>query len=149
MHYRYISVPKSYVDENNYMYPMGKLQFDRWANEKDNFGKYKYERNNRALKIISQSEWEVQRSRRRYHCDHLTCLRLSAQKDRPLYHIQDPDNVSLTSLNRADMFVSAQRTFNFMRRLFPHALGYFPMITAWIIIIVTSCCRTHACHDVL
>lgn len=133
----YISLPKSYVDDNDYKYPIGRQQFDRWANGQKGYGKYKYETNNRALKRISQSSWEERRPRPPSPQTHpLTLVGLHAQKDRPLYHIQDPDNIDLTSAARADMFVSAQRTDNFVRRLVPHALGYFPFITAWVIIIV-------------
>lgn len=92
----YISVPKSYVDDNVYKYPIGRDEFAMWRRGQTDYGKVRYETNNRALKLISQSEWE---------------------KDRPLYHIQDPKNIDLTSAARADMFVSAQRTDNYMRRM--------------------------------
>ena len=56
----YISVPKAMVDTTNYHYPVGPHQFQKWGSMTDpTYGKTDYRRDNRALKLISQSQWEV------------------------------------------------------------------------------------------
>ena len=41
----------------------------------------------------------------------------------------DPSLPELT-----DKHVSAQRCNNYIRRMFPHVIGWFPMVAAWVII---------------
>ena len=109
---RYISTPKAFVDETNHFYPIGPLQFEKFRNGEDNYGRTDYYRDPRALKIISQDQWS---------------------KDRPLYDIQAPDQP--VAKERQDFFVGAQRTLNYVRRMVPHVFGWFAMSSAWIIII--------------
>jgi len=64
---RYISVPKALADTTNYEYPIGPEQFKEFGENgalaKDIYkygkGNTAYRTDNRALKLISQSEWSV------------------------------------------------------------------------------------------
>ena len=108
----YISTPKAYVDEKNHFHPVGPLQFQKFREGVDDFGKTDYYRDPRALKLLSQDQWA---------------------QDRPLYDIQNPDQP--IAKERRDYFVGAQRTLNYVRRMVPHIFGWFPMSAAWIIMI--------------
>ena len=119
----YISVPKQMPDENEYKNPVGAQQFESWRrqiekNATDMRFRTDYQRDHRALKLISQTEWEG---------------------DLPYADIEQwnedakrTDNEFLPEIK--DKHVSAQRCNNFVRRMFPHAIGWFPMVAAWIII---------------
>ena len=39
-------------------------------------------------------------------------------------------------------YIEAQRCLNFLRRTFPHLVGWFPMVAAWTIIIVRTSPQT-------
>lgn len=146
----YISVPKAMVDTTNYQYPIGPLQVAEFAKAGrlasdiapyGDGGNTDYRRDPRALKLISQDQWEL---------------------ERPVYDIQD----TAKALGKeSDYFVQAQRTNNYVRyatrhsniphahtsssgplkhttrshlpgrRMVPHVLGYFPMTAAWVIMI--------------
>ena len=108
----YISTPKAYVDEKNHFYPIGPLQFQKFRDGVDDYGRTDYYRDPRALKLLSQDQWT---------------------KDRPLYDIQNPDDP--VAKDRQDFFVGAQRTLNYIRRMVPHVFGWFAMSSAWIIMI--------------
>ena len=57
---RYISVPKAYADTVNHKYPIGPLQMQKFANPSNNdYGKTDYYNDPHALKLISQTEWDV------------------------------------------------------------------------------------------
>ena len=40
------------------------------------------------------------------------------------------------ALKWSDKFVEEQRFNNYVRRMVPHAMGWFPMTAAWVIILV-------------
>ena len=117
---RYISTPKAFVDEKNHFYPIGPLQFQKFREGQDDYGRTDYYRDPRALKLLSQDQWT---------------------KDRPLYDIQNPDQP--VAKERQDFFVGAQRTLNYIRRMVPHIFGWFAMSSAWVIMIVRL--RTRTC----
>ena len=60
------------------------------------------------------------------------CAPCRAQQERPLYDILDTNRVVGVE---SDYFVSAQRTNNYIRRMIPHVIGWFPMTAAWVIIV--------------
>ena len=96
----YISVPKGLVDTKNYKFPVGALQLRKWHNLDPSHGLTDYRRDPRALKLISQTEWE---------------------RERPVYDIQDAKKVLGPE---SEYFISAQRRNNFVRRMLPHVLGW-------------------------
>ena len=122
----YVSTPKYDDDLNEYRNPIGP---DQWNEYKAflnptsipegldvtgrNTFKPNYDTDRNALKIIHPTEWSG---------------------DRPADHVRADVGKGLTGGN--DYFVFAQRRRNFVRRMLPHALGYFPMAAAWVIIIV-------------
>ena len=112
----YISVPKSIADNADYKHPVGAYQFEKWRAGVANYGRTDYRREDAALKLISQSEWEA---------------------DRPLWDVNDTKR--MVSGVPADGLVRTQRCYNFTRRMCPHALGYFPMFAAWVILLVRQC----------
>ena len=59
----YISTPKAFPDLNEYKNPVGDQQFHEWRkrDEKNQRFATDYRRDPRALKLISQSEWEARR----------------------------------------------------------------------------------------
>ena len=59
----YISVPKANIDRNKYKNPVGAQQFLEWREQakEDQTFSVDYRRDKRALKLISQTEWEVRR----------------------------------------------------------------------------------------
>jgi len=88
----YISVPKAMVDVKNHKYPIGPEQFRKWHSTADpNYGKTDYRNDPRALKLISQDQWEL---------------------ERPVYDIRDTAKALGAE---SDYFVSAQRTNNYVR----------------------------------
>ena len=88
----YIAVPKAMVDTKNYKYPIGPDQFRKWRSTTDpNYGTTDYRHDPRALKLISQDQWEL---------------------ERPVYDIQDTAKALGAE---SDYFVSAQRTNNYVR----------------------------------
>jgi hypothetical protein len=58
---RYISTPKAYVDKNNYKYPVGPYQLQKFAAGASNYGVTDYYEDKRALKLIDQTEWTQDR----------------------------------------------------------------------------------------
>ena len=65
----YISVPKQMPDENKYKNPVGDQQFQRWRDNRNDPNlrfHVDYQRDNRALKLISQTEWEGARAIRKH-----------------------------------------------------------------------------------
>jgi hypothetical protein len=65
----YISVPKQAPDENKYKNPVGDQQFQRWRDNRNDPNlrfHVDYQRDNRALKLISQTEWEGARAIRKH-----------------------------------------------------------------------------------
>jgi hypothetical protein len=110
----YISVPKAMVDTTSYKYPIGPTQFKEFhkkgrlhptVNGKYKNGNTDYRSDNRALKLISQDQWEL---------------------ERPVYDINDTaKSLGVTS----DYFIEAQRTNNYIRyehsRLPPSAFFLF------------------------
>ena len=110
---RYISVPKAYADTVNHKYPIGPLQMQKFANPSNNdYGKTDYYNDPHALKLISQTEWDL---------------------DRPLYDVANENQP--VAAQRVGYFVRAQRTRNYIRRMVPHILGWFPMSAVWFILI--------------
>lgn len=107
----YVSTPKYHDDLNKYKNPIGPDQWNEYKSTPRNTFNYDTDRN--ALKIIHPTEWSG---------------------DRPADHVRADVGKGLTGGN--DYFVFAQRRRNFVRRMLPHALGYFPMAAAWVIIIV-------------
>ena len=94
----YISVPKAMVDTTNYQYPIGPAQVH--AKEgilREDIAPYgmkgntDYRRAPRALNLISQDQWEL---------------------ERPVYDIQD---TAYAVGKASDYFVEAQRTNNYVR----------------------------------
>ena len=53
--------------------------------------------------------------------------------DRPLYDAQKTDTLLGTE---SDLYVRQQREQNYLRRMVPHVLGWFPCTAAWVILIV-------------
>jgi len=120
----YVSVPKALKDEFEHPHPKSAVEFARWRE----LGGYRpqaadYKEDDAALKLISQSEWE---------------------RDRPLYDYKNPQ-LAAKDGERRDFFVRAQRTWNYVRRMVPHVLGWFPITTAWVIIVNHL---YHAIYDV-
>ena len=116
----YISVPKALVDTQNYKYPIGPAQYRDFVqtgklrkdvNSYEQPGNTGYRRDPRALKLISQEQWEL---------------------ERPVYDYTYQEKMLGSE---SDFFIQAQRLNNFVRRMVPHALGYFPMTSAWVIIV--------------
>ena len=96
----YISVPKAMLDTVNYQYPIGPMQVAEFAKAGrlasdiapyGEGGNTDYRRDPRALKVISQDQWEL---------------------ERPVYDIQDTAKVLG---KESDYFVQAQRTNNYIR----------------------------------
>ena len=108
----YVSVPKALRDESSYGHPKSRVEFDKWKASRDPVQAVDYWRDDSALKLISQTEWE---------------------RDRPLYSAHDPD-LPVETQDRTPRFIRAQRTLNYLRRMLPHVLGYFPCIAAWVVI---------------
>ena len=109
----YISMPKAYADTVNHKYPVGPLQMKKFANPSNNdYGKTDYYNDPHALKLISQTEWDL---------------------DRPLYDVANENQP--VAVQRVGFFVRAQRTRNYIRRMVPHILGWFPMTSVWFILI--------------
>ena len=81
------------MDEENHKYPVGPLQLKKFSDPKNqDYGKTDYYRDPNALKLISQTEWTL---------------------DRPLYGIKDP--MQPVAVERIDYLVRAQRTRNWIR----------------------------------
>ena len=56
----YISCPKALVDTVNHKYPIGPLQMQKFADSRNaDYGKTDYYEDPSALKLISQTEWDV------------------------------------------------------------------------------------------
>ncbi len=108
----YIAMPKAFVDEKRHAYPIGPDQLDKFRKGEDDYGRTNYYTDPRALKLLSQDQWN---------------------QDRPLYDIQNPDLP--VAKERRDYFVGSQRTLNYIRRMVPHIFGWFTMSSAWFIII--------------
>ena len=108
----YIAMPKAFVDEKRHAYPIGPDQLDKFRKGEDEYGRTNYYTDPRALKLLSQDQWN---------------------QDRPLYDIQNPDLP--VAKERRDYFVGSQRTLNYIRRMVPHIFGWFTMSSAWFIII--------------
>ncbi len=108
----YIAMPKAFVDEKRHNYPIGPDQLDKFRKGEDEYGRTNYYTDPRALKLLSQDQWN---------------------QDRPLYDIQNPDLP--VAKERRDYFVGSQRTLNYIRRMVPHIFGWFTMSSAWFIII--------------
>ena len=124
----YVSVPRSTLDRTTYTLPVGAQQFREWqrfyeADDETRTPRFRvdYHRDRHALKLISQDAWEG---------------------DRPYADIEEWKALDERGgegahvARRANYYVEAQRCLNYIRRMFPHALGYFPMSAAWVIIIV-------------
>ena len=120
---RYIAMPKAFVDEQRHAYPIGPDQLDKFRKGDDEYGRTNYYTDPRALKLLSQDQWN---------------------QDRPLYDIQNPDLP--VAKERRDYFVGSQRTLNYIRRMVPHIFGWFTMSSAWFIIIVRF--TTQTCSQV-
>ena len=106
----YISTPKAYVDKDNYKYPVGPYQLQKFAEGAADYGLTDYYRDPNALKLIDQTEWEA---------------------DRPLYDIK---NAPEMPVGKAYILVRAQRTANWLRRMVPHVFGWFTMTSVWFIL---------------
>lgn len=89
---RYIAMPKAFVDEQRHAYPIGPDQLDKFRKGEDEYGRTNYYTDPRALKLLSQDQWN---------------------QDRPLYDIQNPDLP--VAKERRDYFVGSQRTLNYIR----------------------------------
>lgn len=89
----YISTPKAYVDEQNYKYPVGPYQLQKFAEGAADYGKTDYYRDPAALKLIDQTEWEA---------------------DRPMYSIKEAPTGGKTEW-QVYSHVRAQRTANWYR----------------------------------
>ncbi len=106
----YISTPKAYVDKDNYKYPVGPYQLQKFAEGAADYGLTDYYRDPNALKLIDQTEWEA---------------------DRPMYDIK---NAPEMPVGKAYILVRAQRTANWLRRMVPHVFGWFTMTSVWFIL---------------
>ena len=105
----YVGTPKAMVDTANHKYPVGPLQLRRFSDPSNNeYGKTDYYNDPTALKLISQTDWDA---------------------DRPLYDVMN-DDVPIAP-QRVGWFIRAQRTRNYIRRMVPHILGWFPMTSVW------------------
>ena len=107
----YISVPKAIADRTAYAQPVGYREVELWKKGQQSFTP-NYHLDDTALKHISTDEWEG---------------------ERPLYDIQDTKLLVGTIAHRG--LIRQQRFDNYVRRMIPHALGYFPFITAWVVLI--------------
>ena len=123
----YISVPKAMVDTTSYKYPIGPTQFKELSAKKELAstlnGKYEngntdYRNDNRALKLISQDQWEL---------------------ERPVYDINDTAKaLGVTS----DYFISAQRTNNYIRYPAYQFCGFPLLLTRVLSPCSGAWCRT-------
>ena len=109
----YISVPKQMPDYNKYKNPVGEQQFDYWRKQLAEGAtnirfQTDYRRDARALKLISQTEWEGDQP----YAD-------IQQWNEDAEKFNDPSLPELT-----DKHVSAQRCNNYIRRMFPHVIGW-------------------------
>ena len=64
-----------------------------------------------------------------------------AQGDRPYAEVETWNKKAAQTrdprlVEMSDYYIEAQRCNNYIRRMLPHALGWFPMVTAWVIIVV-------------
>ena len=143
---RYISTPKAYADKNNYKYPVGPYQLQKFASGASDYGLADYYEDPRALKLIDQTEWS---------------------QDRPQYDIKEQFKGDPAFAVRAATLiydnVRAQRTANWYRcaqatqtnsnklplsptpatfalsptrRMVPHVFGWFTMSSVWFILCV-------------
>ena len=109
----YIAVPKYMLDTTAHWRPVGAYEMDRWEQDLPPPTPIERMRNDpRALKLISQDQWNM---------------------DRPLYDAQKTDTLLGTE---SDLYVRQQREQNYLRRMVPHVLGWFPCTAAWVILIV-------------
>ena len=115
----YISTPKAYADKNNYKYPVGPSQLQKFAAGASDYGLTDYYEDPRALKLIDQTEWS---------------------QDRPQYDIKEQFKETPAFAVRAVTLiydnVRAQRTANWYRRMVPHVFGWFTMTSVWFILVV-------------
>lgn len=112
------SVPKAYVDEQNYKYPVGPYQLKKYAEGAADYGVTNYHEDPNALKLIDQTEWFM---------------------DRPMYEFKAAPEVVTrgavgtwwkTSYSNA----RAQRTASWLRRMVPSIFGWFTMTSVWFIL---------------
>ena len=109
----YIAVPKYMLDTTAHWRPVGAYEMELWErNERPPTAVERYRNDPRALKLISQDQWNM---------------------DRPLYDVQKTDTLLATE---SDLYVRQQREQNYLRRMVPHVFGWFPCTAAWVIIIV-------------
>ena len=121
----YISVPKQMPDYNKYKNPVGEQQFDSWRKQLEAGGtnirfQTDYRRDARALKLISQTEWEGAHSIRIHSRLRLRSRGLEFAGDQPYADIKqwNEDAVKLNDPNLPeinDKHVSAQRCNNYIR----------------------------------
>ena len=105
------SRPKIYADTQTYPRPVRPKQYQEWIDSgktKSDF-KVDYENDIAELKIIDQSAWDGDRT------------------------LVDP--ATRTVAPRAGEQIEGQLFLNYTRRMYPHILGIFPFVTAWVIII--------------
>ena len=118
----YIAVPKYMLDTTAHWRPVGAYEMDLWERHKrPPTAVERYRNDPRALKLISQDQWNM---------------------DRPLYDVQKTDTLLATE---SDLYVRQQREQNYLRRMVPHVFGWFPCTAAWVIIIVRTSTQTY-CH---
>ena len=115
-------MPRAGVDKNIYKYPVGAYQWSLWKAGTREF-QVNYREDPRALKLLSQAQWEG---------------------ERPLWDVRTYQPVGTTEAIRSARYVSMQRTLNYLRRMVPHVLGYFPFITVWVCLIAQY---YNAVHD--
>ena len=150
----YISTPKAYTDTVNHKYPIGPLQMKKFADPNNNeYGKTDYYEDPHALKLISQTEWEVRLCLSPHgdaHAPHTKphpCLSRSAtgrSTTWPTKPSRWPCSACATLCARsapATTFGTLALKTNSrllpqsqnlpLRRMVPHIFGWFPMTSVW------------------
>lgn len=113
------SVPKAYVDEQTYKYPVGPYQRKKFAEGAADYGVTNYHEDPHALKLIDQDEWFM---------------------DRPMYEVKAAPEVVVTRgavgtwRTTGSSNARAQRTASWLRRMVPSIFGWFTMTSVWFIL---------------
>ena len=106
----YISVPKADIDRNKYKNPVGAQQFLEWREQakEDQTFSVDYRRDKRALKLISQTEWEGDRP-----YSEVEGWRKAEELDKAQGRTPGARQSSLPEMS--DRYVEAQRWNNYVR----------------------------------
>jgi len=130
----YVSVPKYHADYTKYRTPIGPEQFNDFVQsaDKENWTtQVDYsdpDRGRNALKLIDQAEWEGDTP-----AADLRTAHQRMEKDAAAVREQGGDGALV--YRRYRRFIWSQKCRNYVRRMVPHVIGWFPMTAAWVMII--------------